>query len=142
MATAPAVASEITDAIVVSGSHAGLSAALTLYRALHSFVILNSFRPRNQRSSRIHLTPIWEHQDPEAFREASRAELAKSGLVQFVDTTIESVSKLDNGLFEAVDTEARRWIGRKVLLAMGVEERFPDLDGYEENYPQNMSVNS
>ena len=59
-----------------------------------------------------------------------------------MDTTVESVSKLDNGLFEAVDIGARCWIGRKVLLAMGVEERFPDLDGYEENYPQNMSVDS
>lgn len=142
MATTLAVAPGITDAIVVGGSHAGLSAALTLYRALHSVVILDSHRPRNRYSSPIHLTPTWEHQDPEAFRKASRAELEKSGLVQIVDTTVESVSKLDNGLFEAVDIEARRWIGRKVLLAMGVEERFPDLDGYEENYPQNMSVNS
>ena len=50
-----------------------------------------------------------------------------------MDTTVESVSKLDNGLLEAVNIGARRRIWRRVLLAMRVEERFPDPDGYEES---------
>ena len=51
------------------------------------------------------------------------------------------MSKLENGLFEVVDIGARRQIERKVPLAIEVEERFPDLDGYEDSYPQDMLVN-
>ena len=39
MATAPAVAPEIADAIVAGGSHTSLSAVLTPYCALYSVII-------------------------------------------------------------------------------------------------------
>ena len=70
MVTGPAVARVITDAIVLGGSHTGLSAVLTPYCALYSVIILVSHRPKNRHSTPIHLTPTWEHQHPEALREA------------------------------------------------------------------------
>lgn len=132
--------SPITDVLIVGGSHAGLSAALTLYRALHTSVIFDTNRPRNWYSSPVRLTPTWENQDPEIFREACRAELRESGLSQFVDRGIDRVEKLDNGLFQAIDAKGKLWLGRKLLLATGMEDVFPNLDGYEENYPKRMLV--
>ena len=132
--------SSFNDALIVGGGHAGLSAALTLYRALHTSVIFDAHRPRNWQSSPVRLTPTWENQDPEKFREAARAELRESGLCRFVDTGVDRVEKLDNGIFQAVDTSGEIWLGRKLLFATGMEDVFPALDGYEENYPTRMCV--
>ncbi|CAD6584960.1 MAG: hypothetical protein ASARMPREDX12_001800 [Alectoria sarmentosa] len=135
-----ALPSSVTDALIIGGSHAGLSAALTLYRALHTTIIFDEYKPRNWYPSPVRLTPTWEHKDPERLREASRAELRESGLCRFVDATIQQAEKLSNGLFQVTDTKGGLWYGRKILLTTGVKDIFPNLDGYEENYPQRMSV--
>ena len=137
-----ALPSTIVDALIIGGSHAGLSAALTLYRALHNTVIFDDHKPRNWQHSLVHLTPTWEHKSPEALRVASRVELLDSGLCRFVDASIKLAARLDNGLFQVTDSNGVLWHGRKILLAIGVKDVFPNLDGYELNYPQRMSVPS
>ena len=133
-----APSSSFNDALIVGGGHADLSAALTLYRALHTSIIFGAHRLCNWQSSPVRLTPTWENQDPEKFREAARAELCESGLCRFVDTGVDRVEKLDNGIFQAVDTSGEIWLGRKLLFATGMEDVFPTLDGYVENYPTRM----
>lgn len=132
----------VTDVLIIGGSHAGLSAALTLYRALHTSVIFDTHKPRNWYSSPVRLTPTWDNQDPEKLREASREELRGSKLCHFVDAAVQRVKKLDNGLFQAIDAHSELWLGRKLLLAIGVEDDFPNLPGYKENYPARMCVPS
>lgn len=70
--------SAITDVLIVGGSHAGLSAALTLYRALHTALIFDSRTPRNWYPSPTHLMSTWENRSLEECREASKAGLQKS----------------------------------------------------------------
>lgn len=131
---------DIHDVLIVGGSFAGLSAALTLYRALHTCVIFDHHEPRNRYSTPIHLVPTWENQDPKTFFETSKAELQVANLCRFSDSKVERVRRLENGLFEALDAGGRVWLGRKVLFSTGVEEIFPNISGYEENYPSRMFV--
>ncbi|KAI0411479.1 thioredoxin reductase [Xylaria grammica] len=122
------------DVIIIGGSHAGISAALTLYRAFHTCLIFDSGKPRDAASDKVRLTNGWEGQDPQAFRATSVADLEKSGLVDFVSHKATTISKNSDGNFEVVDVAESKWTGRRVLLAMGVEEKYPDIDGYAENY--------
>lgn len=115
----------INDVLIVGGGYTGLSAALTLYRALHTSVIFDTHRARNWHSPPVRLTPTWEHQDAERFREAFKAELRESGLSQFIDAGIERVGKLNNGLFQIVDINGGLWLGRKLLLATGMDDVSP-----------------
>lgn len=123
-----------SDVLIIGGSHAGLSAALTLYRALHSCIIFDSGTPRNALSTPTHLTSSWENEDPQKLREKSKAELVESGLVQFVSTTVKSAKKNLDGTFEVIDEKNVTWRGRKLLFASGVLETHPDIEGYTENY--------
>ena len=133
-----ASASSITDVLILGGGHAGLAAALTLYRAQHTCLIFDSNRPRNSWASPTRSTPGWEAQDPERLREASRKELQQTGLARFVKCTIERLRKREDGLFEVTDTQGQYWVGRKLLIATGKEMAFPDIPGYSESFASGM----
>ncbi|KAI0886475.1 FAD/NAD(P)-binding domain-containing protein [Annulohypoxylon maeteangense] len=124
----------LVDALIVGGSHAGLSAALTLYRALHTTVIFDDNKPRNHYGTAVRHTSTWEGKTPDEMREASRKELLSTGLTTFVDRSVETLVKTDDGIFEATDDTGAKWRGRKLLLATGSTDVFPDIDGYQDLY--------
>lgn len=128
------------DVLILGGSHAGLSAALTLVRHQIDVLIFDSDSPRNKWKTPIHTVPTWEHHNPDDLRKASRKELRKSGFVRFVHTQITNVQKPSmNDRFFAVSNElGETWRGKKLLVATGVEFVFPAIKGYEENFPDRM----
>ena len=128
----------LEDVLIIGGGHAGLSAALTLYRALHTCVIFNSSPPRNSYGTLTHLTPGFENRQPQEIFAKNRAELSLSGLVKFVDDKAERIERREDGSFGVIDARGASWLGRKLLLAYGVQDVFPDLEGYRENYAKGM----
>lgn len=132
--------SGVADVLIIGGSHAGLSAALTLARQQIDFIIFDSNEPRNKWKTPTHIVPTWEGRSPDDIRDASRKELRRTGLARFVQTRVETIKPLEGNqtLFEVGDVEGRTWRGRKLLLAMGVEFAFPDIKGYEVNFPDQM----
>ncbi|RMZ66209.1 thioredoxin reductase [Pyrenophora seminiperda CCB06] len=131
----------VVDVLIIGGSHAGLSAALTLYRALHTSIIFDSKKPRNDYPTLVRLTPTWENKTPEEMREASRKELQSTGFTTFVDSEVTSLERIQDELFQATDTNGAIWLGRKVLFATGAQDVFPDITGYADLYAKSMYVN-
>ena len=128
----------ITDVLIVGGGHAGLSAALSLYRALHTCVVFDSHQARQSDSLKVHLTPTWENRDHADLRERSRTELKSSGLVEFVDHAAISVEKTSAGLFSIADDKKQIWLGRAILLAVGTKDVYPNITGYQELWTERM----
>lgn len=128
--------------LIIGGSHAGLSAALTLARHQIDSLILDEDKPRNKWNTPTHTLPTWEDHSPDEVRQASRKELRKSGFARFVDTRVTMVRRpgAEQSFFEVEDLQGRTWRGRKLLLATGVDFVFPDIEGYEENFPDRMCV--
>lgn len=125
------------DVIIIGGGHAGLSAALTLYRQLHTVLILDNKKPRNAWSLPTHIVSGCEGRKPETLRAEAREELAHTELVTFVDLEAESVVRVDNTLIVR-DEQGSRWSGRKLLIAVGKRNMMPAIPGYSENYPERM----
>ncbi|KAF2179242.1 FAD/NAD(P)-binding domain-containing protein [Zopfia rhizophila CBS 207.26] len=134
--------SSITDALIIGGSHAGLSAALTLYRALHTSIIIDSHKPRNWVNTPTHLTTGSDFLAPEDMREQARAELKRHGYTTFVDAKVEKLEKVSMGadgspqVFKATDSNGKEWVARKIVLATGAEDEFPAIEGYRECFGQ------
>jgi thioredoxin reductase len=126
------------DALIIGGSHAGLSGALTLVRHQHHIIVFDDGRPRNKWDTPMHVQPTWENQTPNQLRKASRQELRKSGLVKFVDEKIVKIDKHHDSLFYVTGSSGAQWSGRKLMLTPGVELVYPDIDGYTENFPDKM----
>ncbi|KAJ3577058.1 hypothetical protein NPX13_g3510 [Xylaria arbuscula] len=125
------------DVLIIGGSHAGLSAALTLTRHQIDVLILDSNAPRNKWKTPTHALPTWENRNPDDLRRASWKELQKTGFASFANTHITTITKTgaNESMFIARDSLGREWSGRKLLIAAGVEFVFPLIKGYEENFP-------
>jgi thioredoxin reductase len=48
------------------------------------------------------------------------------------------VRKINDSLFEVADETGKVWQGRKVILATGSEDVFPDIEGYEDGWVKRM----
>ncbi|KAI8632627.1 putative thioredoxin reductase glit-like protein [Xylariaceae sp. FL1651] len=120
------------DALVVGAGPAGLSAALTLSRALQTAVVFDSGVFRNQRATHMHTLPTWDHHNPSEFRAAARTELStRYNTVRFHDSALQNITKVEGGGFEATSADGLRWRGRSVVLATGVRDVLPDIKGYD-----------
>lgn len=119
------------EIMVIGGGPAGLSAASSIVRQSHKTVLFDSGKYRNSLSKHMHTVASWDHRDPAAFRAAARADLDRYGSVTVENVEIESIKKRDDGLFEAT-ADGKTWTSKKVVLATGVEDVFPEIPGYAE----------
>jgi gliotoxin/aspirochlorine biosynthesis thioredoxin reductase len=128
----------IRDVFIIGGSYAGLSTATTLYRANHTITIFDSHNYRSTLSPITRQLPSWEGQDAAEYRAKTRSELFLTGLVEFEDVAITAVKKMEDGLWQLTDINEREWLGRKIVLATGVEDVFPDIKGYTDCWVSGM----
>ncbi|KAK7746480.1 hypothetical protein SLS53_002439 [Cytospora paraplurivora] len=113
--------SPLYDVLVVGGGPAGLSAALTLSRALHSVVVFDSGVYRNQKAQFMHTVPTWDHRSPAEYRAAARQELStRYNTVTFHEAEVSNITKNNNGLFEASTVDSLVWkVSSAGVLAVG-----------------------
>jgi thioredoxin reductase len=123
---------DITDVLIVGGGYAGLSTASTLYRATHKTVVFDSNIYRDQRAPQIRQLPGWEGKTSTEYRAAAQTELQSTGLSSIVNAAVERIDRTDDGLFKAKTSDGREWLGKKIVLATGVEEVYPDIPGYDD----------
>ncbi|ORY14662.1 hypothetical protein BCR34DRAFT_585632 [Clohesyomyces aquaticus] len=120
------------DALIIGGGPAGLTTALTLARQIQSSIIFDDGIYRNKLSNDMHMMLTADHEDPATFRAKARENLlSRYDFVKIEETRIVSVKKIDGG-FEAEDEEGKTWQGKKLVLATGVEDIYPDIEGYGE----------
>lgn len=123
----------LRDVLIVGGGPGGLAAATGLARQLYSAVVFDSGVYRNARSEHMHNVPTWDHRNPKEYRTKARDDLlARYNTIHFENTAVESIHRTAKGHFEAMDSSGGTWTGRKVILATGVRDIFPEIDNYSD----------
>jgi gliotoxin/aspirochlorine biosynthesis thioredoxin reductase len=125
------------EIIIIGGGPAGLSAAMSIVRQHHKTLLFDSGKYRNGLSKHMHTVPTWDHRDPSEFRATARADFSRYGTITVEDAKVESAKKLDDGRFE-VAANGKIWTAKKLILATGVEDVFPDIQGYAEAWVSGM----
>jgi thioredoxin reductase len=120
------------DVVIVGAGPAGLSAALVLGRACRKVLLCDSGTPRSWASKEMHSFLSREGISPRAFRQLAHRELKALSNVDFVAAAATRAARVSgNGTFE-VTLGARRLVrSRKLLIATGVFDHVPALDGIE-----------
>jgi thioredoxin reductase len=130
---------QLKDALIIGGGPAGLAAALTLARQVQSSTVLDSGNYRNEGTEYMHMLPGFDHMNPAKYRAAAAENVtSRYHTVSIHNVTIETVKKTDDGIFEAMDNNGGRWKGKKLILASGVEDIYPDIEGYAECWSNGM----
>ncbi|KAI5863058.1 FAD/NAD(P)-binding domain-containing protein [Durotheca rogersii] len=121
------------DVAIIGGGPAGLTAAATIVRQLHTAVVFDNGKYRNAKSSHMHMVPTWDHKDPSAFRNTIKEDiLARYSTVRFVDLGVSKIEKKSDAHFRVVDESGNEYDFRKIILAVGTADAFPDIEGYQE----------
>lgn len=137
----------IVDALIIGGGPAGLAAALSLARLRFTAIIFDNASYRNEGIKHMHTVPSRDHTDPNEFRGIAREQItSRYRTVLFEKATIRSAVKKniyeEGGYegFEVGDGEGKVWRGKKLVIATGSRDMFPDVEGYKDNWPAHMYV--
>lgn len=120
------------DVLVVGGGPAGLSAATWLGRYRRTALVVDDERPRNRWTDRTHGYLGADPIDPAELRARAREGLRRYDGVRIRTGRVHGVRK-DRDVFVAdIDGQPCRF--RRVILANGVADRFPDVEGFFDHY--------
>lgn len=126
------------DVIIVGGGPAGLSAALVLGRCRRRVLVCDAGQPRNAASHGLHLFLTRDGIEPAQFLSIAREQLGTYDSVKLLNARVTTAKRLTGGFeitLEALNGEnEKRFTARKLLLATGVVDTLPPIEGLSEFY--------
>lgn len=121
------------DCIIVGGGPAGLSAALMLGRCRRRVLLCDLGQQRNLRAREIHGYLTRDGTSPAEYLRIARAELGRYGTIEWRELEIVDAYR-DGDRFLVRGADGTRLTSRRLLLATGVTDDLPDLDGLPALY--------
>ena len=125
------------DVVIVGAGPAGLSAALVLGRARRRVLVCDTGHPRNAPSHGLHCYLTRDGIEPGEFLRLGQEDLRPYETVELRQTEVIDARRLadkaaDN--FELTLRNGDRLTSRKLLLATGVIDELPEIEGLPEFY--------
>jgi thioredoxin reductase len=124
---------EIQDCIIIGGGPAGLNAAVVLGRCRRKVMLFDTAEQRNRLSQGMHNYLTRDDILPPGFVQLAQQEIHKYG-VKLVHKKIVSAKKNNAGIFEAKDADGTIYHSKKLLVATGVRDNLPSIEGVQEFY--------
>lgn len=121
------------DVIIIGGGPAGLSAALILGRCRRRVLLCDAERPRNAASPSLNGFLTRDAIPPMELRRIARDQLGKYDTVEFRRAEAADAARLSDGFAVSLQDGARLTC-RKLLLATGVVDHVPQIEGMAELY--------
>lgn len=117
------------EVLVVGGGPAGLAAALTLGRVRRSTLVVDSGEPRNAPSPAMHNFLSRDGTPPAELRAIAREQLSPYPSVHVMDGRVTGAVRAEEGAFEVTLAEADPVRTKRILLASGVRDALPPVEG-------------
>ncbi|MFG1604573.1 NAD(P)/FAD-dependent oxidoreductase [Actinoplanes sp. NPDC049265] len=122
------------DCIVIGAGAAGLSAGLTLGRARRTTLVVDAGRPSNRTAATIGGLLGHDGRAPAEYYAAARAELGAYPSIEWSGGEVTTGERLEDGTFAVGLADGRREFARTLVLAPGMDYRYPPVPGLAERW--------
>ena len=119
------------EVVIIGGSYAGLSAAMTLGRAMRKVLIIDSGRPCNAQTPHSHNFITHDGETPAEIVRKAKAQVLKYPTVEFLNDRVISAEK-SGGHFELKTESGKKLSAKKLVFATGLKDRMPDIPGFAD----------
>jgi len=119
------------DVIIIGGSYAGLSAAMSLGRSLRKVLVIDGGKPCNRQTPYSHNFITQDGKTPNEISEIAKEQVLKYETVIFFDGLVTKTSRNSSG-FEVETVNSKKFSAKKIILASGVKDQIPDIKGFAE----------
>lgn len=123
----------IVDCAILGGGPAGLNAALVLGRARRRVLVFDDNHPRNAVTQESHGFVTRDGVKPQEFRAIAHQELSKYPSVDMQPVRVTAIHKASDA-FEITTEQGDGFSAKAVLLATGLKELLPPIEGLPDYY--------
>ncbi|PRD56873.1 NAD(P)/FAD-dependent oxidoreductase [Sphingobacterium gobiense] len=119
------------EVIIIGGSYAGLSAAMSLGRSLRAVLVIDSGWPCNLQTPHSQNFLTHDGHTPGQIAAEARRQLMKYDTIKFHHGLAVGASKTDQG-FTVITQTGEIFSGQKLIFATGIKDVMPDIPGFSE----------
>lgn len=124
------------DVVIVGGSFAGLSAAMSLARAMKTVIIVDRGTPCNRFTPHSHNFITHDGKAPADIAEEARKDVRKYPTVYLERGEVSSIKKGKDGFTVGFSAggggDEEEFVAKKILLATGLEDILPAIEGFAD----------
>lgn len=124
------------DAVVIGGGAAGLSGALMLGRSRRSVAVIDAGAPRNAPAAGIHGLLGYDGMPPAEYLRRGTADVLRYGGT-VIPGEVAEIARDDAG-FAITLADGRVTRARRILLATGLVDDLPDLEGLAQRWGRDL----
>lgn len=119
------------DVIIIGGSYAGLSAAMSLGRSLRKVLVIDSGNPCNKQTPYSHNFLTNDGATPAEIHRKGKEQILRYPSVEFKEGLVTDVTTVDE-IFEVTTEKLECFAARKIIFATGVTDTIPNIPGFAE----------
>lgn len=118
------------EVIIIGGSYAGLSAAMALGRAMRKVLVIDGGKPSNRFTPHSHNFITQDGMVPAQIAAAAKEQVLHYATIKFMDSVVTMAGRQDDKFIVA--TENGSFSAIKLLLATGIRDILPEIEGVKE----------
>lgn len=119
------------EVIIVGGSYAGLSAAMSLGRSLRKTLVIDSGKPCNASTPHSHNFITQDGKKPAEIEALAKQQVEQYKSVKFYNGLASEGKKTGNG-FEISTESGDLFNCKKIIFASGIKDQLPGIKGFSE----------
>ena len=117
------------EVIIIGGSYAGLSAAMSLGRSLRNVLIIDSGQACNRFTPHSHNFLTQDGKTPDEIASKARQEVEQYETIHFHPGTAITGKQTASG-FQILTESNKAITANKLIFATGIKDQFPDITGF------------
>lgn len=119
------------DVIIIGGSYAGLSAAMSLGRSLRKVLVIDGGKPCNEQTPHSHNFLTQDGKTPSEIYHLAKEQVERYATVQFYEGFATEGRQTETG-FEISTEKGDTFLSKKLIFATGIVDEVPNIQGFKE----------